>query len=131
MRDEYVAPPSLESGDASRERPRSDDTEAGRYLIAGITHQGRAFRPSDWAERLAGVVTVFVDERATQTASNSRQFASPVVHDGVKSLLIDATLRDFCPSAFAFLSCFAADNGLTIRACIFEDGQLLPQPLPP
>ena len=28
-------------------------------FIQGITSQGRAFRPSDWAERLAGVMSSF------------------------------------------------------------------------
>ena len=136
MRDEKVAPSPLESGDAPWRQPRSDEAAAvfeaavRRYLIAGITRQGHAFRPSDWAERLAGVVTVFVEERATQRAAHARQFASPVVHDGVKSLLIDATLRDFCPSAFDFLSGFAIDNGLTLRACTHERGHGLLQPPP-
>jgi len=28
-------------------------------FIQGITHDGRTFRPSDWAERLAGVMSQF------------------------------------------------------------------------
>lgn len=101
-----------------------------RYLIVGITDQGHAFRPSDWAERLAGVVALFVDERGTRTGLNAHQFTSPIVHDGIKSLLIDATLREACPSAFTFLSCFAAENGLTMRACPLEDGYAVPAPSP-
>jgi len=134
MRDENVVPSRLESGGAPWRQPGSAgavtvfEAAARGYLIAGITRQGHAFRPSDWAERLAGVVTVFVEERATHTAAHARQFASPVVHDGIKSLLIDATLRDFCPSAFDFLSSFATDNGLTIQACTHEGGSGLLQP---
>ncbi|MBF1259465.1 MAG: DUF3579 domain-containing protein, partial [Lautropia mirabilis] len=29
---------------------------AARFVIIGETHEGRRFRPSDWAERLAGVM---------------------------------------------------------------------------
>lgn len=45
---------------------RIDITEHGRldgFLIRGITHAQKTFRPSDWPERLAGVITLFVGER--------------------------------------------------------------------
>ena len=28
-------------------------------FIQGVTHDGKTFRPSDWAERLAGVMSSF------------------------------------------------------------------------
>ena len=34
-------------------------TLAKEIYILGLTRQGRAFRPSDWAERLAGVMSQF------------------------------------------------------------------------
>ena len=119
MQDEKVTPPPTRSHEASRPRPIDDDssacaTAATRYLIIGVTRQGRTFRPSDWAERLAGVVALFVDERGTRMASGPRHFAGPIVRDGIKSLLIDATLRDACPDAFDFLLGFAADNDLIL-----------------
>ncbi|MDE2565997.1 MAG: DUF3579 domain-containing protein, partial [Burkholderiales bacterium] len=30
-----------------------------QFHIRGLTHEGRTFRPSDWAERLAGVMSPF------------------------------------------------------------------------
>jgi hypothetical protein len=92
--------------------PASDETH---YLIVGVTHRHRPFRPSDWAERLADVVALFIDERGPQAARGRRHFASPVVHEGVKSLLIDAGLRHACPDAFAFVSSFAAENDLPMH----------------
>lgn len=123
MQDEKVTPPlPTRSREASRPRTLDDDssacaTGATRYLIIGVTRQGRTFRPSDWAERLAGVVALFVDERGARTTSGPRHFAGPIVHNGVKSLTIDATLREACPGAFAFLLGFADDNDLTLAAC--------------
>lgn len=122
MQDEKVTPPPTRSHEASRPRPIDDDssacaTAATRYLIVGVTRQGRTFRPSDWAERLVGVVALFVDERGTRTTSGPRHFVGPIVHNGVKSLSIDATLRDACPDAFAFLLGFADDNDLTLAVC--------------
>jgi hypothetical protein len=32
---------------------------AKEVFIQGITHEGKTFRPSDWAERLAGVMSQF------------------------------------------------------------------------
>ena len=32
---------------------------AKEVFIQGVTHSGRTFRPSDWAERLAGVMSQF------------------------------------------------------------------------
>ena len=32
---------------------------AKEIFILGLTRQGKAFRPSDWAERLAGVMSQF------------------------------------------------------------------------
>lgn len=121
MQDEKVTPPPTRSHEASGPRPIDVDssaraTAATRYLIIGVTRQGRTFRPSDWAERLAGVVALFVDERGTRTTSGPRHFAGPIVHNGVKSLSIDATLREACPGAFDFLSGFADDNDLTLDA---------------
>ena len=124
MQDEKLTAPLQDMGGVPRRRnahdvgPVADPTtaEATRYLIVGTTGQGRAFRPSDWAERLAGVVELFVCERGSQTGAGRRQFASPIVHRGIKSLLIDAALLDACPDAFSFLSCFAAENDLTLSA---------------
>ena len=128
MQDEKDAPPGR--GETSRQSPQSPQSPPSQqcdggsiapasggthYLIVGLTLERRTFRPSDWPERLAGVVALFISERGTQTTQRRRQFASPVVHDGIKSLLIDAALRDACPDAFTFVSSFAAENALPMH----------------
>ena len=35
------------------------EPNANEIFILGLTHAGRVFRPSDWAERLAGVMSAF------------------------------------------------------------------------
>lgn len=119
--------PVMSSGETSRQGPvsptlrRCEDASAASasggtcYLIFGQTRQHRTFRPSDWPERLAGVVALFVDERGTRAKHGRREFASPVVHNGIKSLLIDGALRDACPDAFTFVSNFAAENELPMH----------------
>ena len=36
---------------------------ATTFIIVGLTREGRKFRPSDWAERLCGVMSAFGAER--------------------------------------------------------------------
>ncbi len=37
--------------------------ESTTFIIVGLTKEGRKFRPSDWAERLCGVMSAFGAER--------------------------------------------------------------------
>ena len=37
---------------------------ANEFFILGLTSNGRQFRPSDWAERLCGVMSCFQPEGA-------------------------------------------------------------------
>ena len=84
-----------------------------QILILGRTEQGRAFRPSDWAERLAGVMGQF----RPGAAAAGRQFGyspwcSPGSHGDIKCVTAHKDLRDHEPMAWDFLRNFAKDNGL-------------------
>lgn len=86
------------------------------HTIIGTTPSGSAFRPGDWAERLAGVITLFVKERRPGGSVASTWLAVPFVHGGVKCLGVSAELADVCPEAFEFVMRFAVDNELTVEA---------------
>lgn len=47
---------------------------AARFVIIGETHEGRRFRPSDWAERLAGVMAAFRPRKKSGARSGAGQF---------------------------------------------------------
>lgn len=97
---------------------RIDITEHGRidgYLIRGITHARKTFRPSDWPERLAGVITLFVGERRPGYPGALSRLAMPVVDGGVKCLFVSGELRAVCADAFDFAMQFAADNDLPVE----------------
>jgi hypothetical protein len=85
--------------------------ESDEFLIRGVTVDGRRFRPSDWAERLCGVMSQF--------GSDGRVAYSPYVYlvnlEGVKCVVVDGRLRDVEPMAYHFLVGFARDNELEIR----------------
>ena len=81
------------------------------FVIIGLTREGRPFRPSDWAERLAGVMAQF----GGQPPFRYSPYVYPVVAEGVKCVVVDARIRELEPLAYHFLVNFAADNELQVR----------------
>ena len=49
--------------------------ESTTFIIVGLTREGRKFRPSDWAERLCGVMSAF--------GADHRMSYSPYVRPGL------------------------------------------------
>jgi hypothetical protein len=81
------------------------------FVIRGVTVGGRSFRPSDWAERLCGVMSVFgADQRMAYSP-----YVQPFTSGGVKCVVVDSRLREIEPMAYAFLVNFAKDNELEVR----------------
>lgn len=85
--------------------------DALEIVIVGTTLEGRSFRPSDWAERLCGMMSVFGEDRHLSYSP----FLKPVVTAGVRCVVIDRELERIDPPAYAFLLGFARDNELTMR----------------
>jgi hypothetical protein len=84
---------------------------AENFIIIGVTQAGRKFRPSDWAERLCGVMSAFGSER--------RMTYSPYVQpgdlNGDKCVYVDGRIHDVEPMAYTFLVNFARDNQLQVQ----------------
>jgi hypothetical protein len=90
-----------------------------RLIIRGVTRDGRTFRPSDWAERLAGAMSSFRPSGATAGIGGHigySPYCVPRVVEGVKSVLVDEALRDVEPMAWDFVMHFARDNELEVVA---------------
>jgi hypothetical protein len=85
--------------------------EVVEFVIRGVTLGGRAFRPSDWAERLCGVLAAFGGDNRTQYSP----FVHPVTADGVRCVVVDVRLEQLEPMAYRFLLNFAKDNELQVR----------------
>ncbi len=92
-------------------------------FIQGVTSQGRTFRPSDWAERLAGVMSSFRPGGAQPGSHLSYSpWCVPTVIGGIKCVVVNRELRDFEPMAWDFLMNFARDNDLQVgEACYIPD----------
>jgi hypothetical protein len=80
-------------------------------VIQGVTESGQAFRPSDWAERLCGMMSVFGEDRHLSYSP----FLKPVMIGGLRCVVVDLKLEEMDPSAFRFLMSFARDNELKLR----------------
>ncbi len=80
-----------------------------RIIIHGVTKNGRAFRPSDWAERLCGVMSSFGDHTLRYSA-----YVRPLMLDGVRCVIVEPTLHESEPRAYRFLLDFAHDNELLV-----------------
>ncbi|HVZ42766.1 MAG TPA: DUF3579 domain-containing protein [Ramlibacter sp.] len=90
----------------------SADT-AKEVFIQGITRDGRVFRPSDWAERLAGVMSPFRPGGALPGSHLSYSpWCVPTVINGVKCVVVNSALRHAEPMAWDFVINFAKDNEL-------------------
>ncbi|MBC7500978.1 MAG: DUF3579 domain-containing protein [Herminiimonas sp.] len=104
---------------------RNPKAPAREIIIQGITKDGSQFRPSDWAERLCGVMSCFRPEGTGGRHAHLQYspYVRPTVLAGVKSVVMSEDLRAIEPLAYHFVINFAKDNNLqTIDAC------LLPEP---
>lgn len=98
---------------------------AKELFVMGLTHDGRTFRPSDWAERLAGVMSQFRPGGASPGSHLSYSpWCVPNVVNGVKCVIVQRELRDAEPMAWDFVVNFARDNGLQVS----ETGEVAGRP---
>jgi Protein of unknown function (DUF3579) len=101
-------------------------TKPREFFIQGLTSQGRTFRPSDWAERLAGVMSPFRPGGAKMGIGahiGYSPYCVPRVINGVKCVIVNEALKALEPMAWDFVMNFARDNDLQVtEAC------LLPEP---
>jgi hypothetical protein len=90
-------------------------SSAKELVILGRTKAGATFRPSDWAERLAGVMSPFRPGGAQPSSHLSYSpWCIPTVIDGTKAVVVNSGLRELEPMAWDFVLNFAKDNELEV-----------------
>ncbi len=96
------------------------------FFIQGVTLDGHTFRPSDWAERLAGAMSCFRPDGVGGGIGafiGYSPYCVPRVINGVKCVIVNEALKAIEPMAWDFVMHFARDNKLQLtEAC------LLPEP---
>ena len=102
-----------------------DPAAKHEVFIQGITLCGQTFRPSDWAERLAGAMSCFRPEGTTGGIGafiGYSPYCVPRVINGVKCVIVDERLRESAPMAWDFVMNFARDNELQVaQACLLPN----------
>jgi hypothetical protein len=93
-------------------------------FIQGITKDGKTFRPSDWAERLAGVLSSF-RPGGPQPGSHLgySPWCIPTTIGNIKCVIVNHELREYDVMAWDFVMNFARDNDLQVA-----DACLVPEP---
>ena len=89
----------------------AEQTAVVEFVISGVTLDGKPFRPSDWAERLCGMMSVFGEDRHLSYSP----YLKPMLSAGVRCVVIDRQLEQIDPAAYSFLLSFARDNELDLR----------------
>lgn len=93
--------------------------------IMGITSSGSRFRPSDWAERLAGVMSSYRPGGAAGGADahiSYSQWCEPNLIGNLKCIILHPDLKHHHPEAWEFVLDFASDNDLQVtEVCALTD----------
>ncbi|MGQ3888003.1 DUF3579 domain-containing protein [Legionella sp. CNM-1927-20] len=88
----------------------NSDVDKKKIVIEGVTEQGKAFRPSDWAERMSGAMAVFKNNRIYYSP-----FLQPSINtQGYKCVLLDPKLKETSPDVYQSIIEFAKENNLKI-----------------
>jgi hypothetical protein len=104
----------------------SPDRAAREFIIQGITKDGRVFRPSDWAERLAGAMSCFRPGSAGKAGIGAfigySPYCVPTSVGEVKAVIVNEALREIEPMAWDFVTNFARDNDLQMgEVCVLPE----------
>lgn len=99
----------------------TDKSGINEIIIQGITRAGKAFRPSDWVDRMCSTYASFGADRKLRYSP----YLKPRVIEGVRCLAVDLKLRDTNPEGFNQLMHFAEENQLSV---LDASGNSIPVP---
>jgi hypothetical protein len=88
------------------------DQKIESFIIIGATKEGKTFRPSDWADRLCGIMSTLGNDNRIKYS----QFVRPGCSlTGQKTVIVDARLHKANPLAYQYVVDFAKDNNLQVE----------------
>lgn len=91
-----------------------------KYIIEGITEDGRKFRPSDWIDRISSMGASYNMQRLVYS-----DMLHPELYEGQKCLMIDMALEQDNPGMFAYVMNFVKSNGLKMtQVCDLDESKL-------
>ncbi len=87
-------------------------TQQDEWVILGLTLDGETFAVPDWAEQMCdSLARTGGDGRKTYSS-----YIRPVVSDGVKCVVVRASLQGADAQAFEMLKRYVAENRLKVRS---------------
>ncbi|MGA9992347.1 MAG: DUF3579 domain-containing protein [Thiobacillaceae bacterium] len=89
------------------------NAKPNEIIIRGVTASGKKFRPSDWAERLAGVLSTFDEDNRLGYSP----CVTPTTINGIRCVIVGKRLKQLDERAYNFVLNFGRENDLVI-----EDG---------
>jgi len=98
------------SKDSSRNLIQDSIIKDSTIIIEGQTKEGRKFRPSDWAERMSGVLSTFGKDHRIHYSSKLQ----PLSINGIKCVAVNVSLKDEHPELFNHVMDFAEMNRLNV-----------------
>lgn len=96
-----------------------------KYIIKGVTEDGRKFRPSDWIDRISSMCASFGEAHRLVYS----EFLHPELFEGQKCLMIDTELEIKNPNMFNYVMNFVKSNGLVMHQVCEIDGDWQKQDL--
>ena len=81
-------------------------------IIEGKTLDGAKFRPSDWVDRLCGMLAVFDQQKTFYSP-----YLRPMVFQGMNCVAVKKELESSDSQVFKFIMQFATDNKLRVVDC--------------
>ncbi len=104
--------------------------DVSELFITGVTADGKTFRPSDWAERLCGVMACYRPEGdvAMYAHLGYSPYVKPTTMNGISGILLNDLLKGIEPRAYEFVLSFARDNNLLCHPICSLDDDPLNQP---
>ena len=90
--------------------------EPREVFIQGVTKDGKTFRPSDWAERLAGTMSCFRPDGGSggRQSSAIRPSACRATSTASRACWSTPSCATMEPMAWDFVMHFARDNDLVV-----------------
>ncbi|MGB7300165.1 MAG: DUF3579 domain-containing protein [Burkholderiaceae bacterium] len=85
------------------------------FVIVGETSAGKRFRPSDWAERLCGVMAQYGPARRRAGPLAYSPYVMPENRAGTRCVAVDGRLHEIEAMAYRFLLNFAKENDLRVE----------------
>jgi hypothetical protein len=81
-------------------------------IIEGKTLEGKKFRPSDWVDRLCGMLAEFEGQKVAYSP-----YLRPMMFNGMQCVAVKRELEQKLPVVFRFIMQFATDNQLIVTDC--------------